>query len=80
MDPNSASKSSPAQSTPNLMQIIGKELNFRVRLLLALAGLLCLFFPGATLTVVIRSALGAFKKLSLYEQQMVMQLIEADND
>jgi hypothetical protein len=67
-------------STPNLMQIVGKELNLRVRLLLALAGFLCLFFPGATLTVVIRSALGAFKKLSIYEQQIVMQLIEADND
>jgi len=67
-------------STPNLMQVIGKELTLRVRLLLALAGLLCLFFPGATLTVVIRSALGAFKKLSPYEQQIVMQLIEADND
>jgi hypothetical protein len=80
MDPNSAAKSSPAQSTPNLIQVIGKELTFRVRLLLALAGLLCLFFPGATPTVVIRSALGAFKKLSLYEQQIVMQLIEADND
>lgn len=64
----------------DLMKAFGQTANFKTRLLFASAGILCLFFPGMMLTIIAKSMVVAFKKLSYIQQHELLEILNDTSD
>jgi hypothetical protein len=63
------------------MKFFAEATSIKNRFLIALAGVLCLFFPGLILAIASKSLVAAFRKLSLQERNLVMSIINySDSD
>jgi len=64
----------------DLMKTFGQSTTFKTRLLCAAAGILCLFFPGMMLTLIAKSMIIAFKKLSYTQQHELLTILNDTSD
>jgi hypothetical protein len=64
----------------DLMKAFGQSATFKTRLLCAAAGILCLFFPGMMLTLIAKSMVIAFKKLSYTERHELVKILNDTSD
>jgi len=64
----------------DLMKAFGQSTTFKTRLLCAAAGILCLFFPGMMLTLIAKSMVIVFKKLSYTQQHKLLKILNDTSD
>ncbi len=62
------------------MRLFGKSVSIKNRLLLALCGCLCLFFPGFVLMVAAKSVAAVFKNLPAEDQAILTTILFSQND
>jgi|GEM_PF-2373619 len=66
--------------TREAMKSIGSSVSIKNRFIFAFNGLLCLFFPGFILTLTVKSAAAAYKKLSAEEQAILSSILFSSDD